>query len=286
MNQSVGGKATIYANKNVRLAVSEAVNKQSYVDAFYSGLGKVPTGFMPPATTGFKAETLPAYSVSQAKADLAASGVTGSALNIDLYYPSNVVRPYMPDPKGIAQAIAQDLQTVGLHRESQDRGLARRLRQRRHEWQAPALPLRLDLRLGRRRQLPLHGLVRLPGWPAEPAVRLEERRRQRPQLKALAEPTVDERTPTGRRSIKNASKSPTASINFVTAHDGFTLRDLVSYNEKHNEANGEGNADGETNNNSWNCGAEGETEDKTILSLRAQQQRNFLATLLLSREYR
>ena len=61
MNQSVGGTPTIYANKNVRLAISEAVNKQSYVDAFYSGLGKVPTGFMPPATIGFKAETLPAY---------------------------------------------------------------------------------------------------------------------------------------------------------------------------------------------------------------------------------
>jgi peptide/nickel transport system substrate-binding protein len=114
MNQSVGGKATIYANKNVRLAVSEAVNKQSYVDAFYSGLGKVPTGFMPPATIGFKAETLPAYSVSQAKADLAASGVTGSALNIDLYYPSNVVRPYMPDPKGIATAVASDLTAIGF----------------------------------------------------------------------------------------------------------------------------------------------------------------------------
>jgi peptide/nickel transport system substrate-binding protein len=114
MNQSVGGKATIYANKNVRLAVAEAVNKQSYVDAFYSGLGKVPTGFMPPATAGFKAETLPAYSVSQAKADLSASGVTGSALNIDLYYPSNVVRPYMPDPKGIATAIANDLTAVGF----------------------------------------------------------------------------------------------------------------------------------------------------------------------------
>lgn len=81
---------------------------------------------------------------------------------------------------------------------------------------------------------------------------------------------------------QNTSKNPTASVNFVTAHDGFTLRDLVSYNEKHNEANGEGNADGETNNNSWNCGAEGETDDKNILQLRAQQQRNFLATLFLS----
>jgi peptide/nickel transport system substrate-binding protein len=114
MNQSVGGTATIYANKKVRLAISEAVNKQSYVNAFYSGLGAVPTGFMPPATIGFKAETLPAYSASQAKSDLAASGVTGSALNIDLYYPSNVVRPYMPDPQGIATAIANDLTAVGF----------------------------------------------------------------------------------------------------------------------------------------------------------------------------
>ncbi|MFP5334808.1 MAG: glycogen debranching protein GlgX [Actinomycetes bacterium] len=77
-------------------------------------------------------------------------------------------------------------------------------------------------------------------------------------------------------------RRPIASINFVTAHDGFTLRDLVSYNEKHNEANGEGNADGESHNRSWNCGAEGETRSKKVLALRARQQRNFLATLLLS----
>ena len=81
---------------------------------------------------------------------------------------------------------------------------------------------------------------------------------------------------------QNTSKNPTASINFITAHDGFTLRDLVSYNDKHNEANGEGNQDGDSNNNSWNCGAEGETEDAGVLELRARQQRNFLATLFLS----
>ena len=114
MNQSGGGTATIYANKNVRQAVAEAVNKQSYVDAFYSGLGKVPTGFMPPATIGFTAEPLPSYSVSQAKSALTASGVTGSALRIALYYPSNVVRPYMPDPKGVAEAIANDLTAAGF----------------------------------------------------------------------------------------------------------------------------------------------------------------------------
>ena len=114
MNQSVGGAATIYANPKVRLAISEAVNKQSYADAFYSGLGKVPTGFMPPATIGFKAETLPAYDATKAKADLAAAGLTAAQMKIDLYYPSNVVRPYMPDPKGIATAIANDLTALGF----------------------------------------------------------------------------------------------------------------------------------------------------------------------------
>ena len=77
-------------------------------------------------------------------------------------------------------------------------------------------------------------------------------------------------------------RRPVASINFVTAHDGFTIHDLVSYNEKHNEANGEGNNDGESHNRSWNSGAEGPTDDETVLTLRARQQRNFLATLLLS----
>jgi isoamylase len=77
-------------------------------------------------------------------------------------------------------------------------------------------------------------------------------------------------------------RRPYASINFVTAHDGFTLADLVSYNEKHNEANGEENRDGHNENLSWNCGAEGPTDNKEILGLRARQQRNFLATLILS----
>jgi glycogen operon protein len=77
-------------------------------------------------------------------------------------------------------------------------------------------------------------------------------------------------------------RRPAASINFVTAHDGFTLRDLVSYNEKHNEANGEDSADGESHNRSWNCGVEGETDDPEILELRARQSRNMIATLLFS----
>ncbi|GEO95041.1 glycogen debranching protein GlgX [Kocuria turfanensis] len=81
---------------------------------------------------------------------------------------------------------------------------------------------------------------------------------------------------------EHSGRRPFASINFVTAHDGFTLRDLVSYNEKHNDANGEGNNDGESHNRSWNCGVEGPTDDPEVLGLRARQQRNFLATLLLS----
>jgi len=77
-------------------------------------------------------------------------------------------------------------------------------------------------------------------------------------------------------------RRPNASINFLTAHDGFTLNDLVSYNDKHNEANGENNGDGESHNRSWNCGVEGETDDEEVLQLREKQRRNFLATLMLS----
>ena len=77
-------------------------------------------------------------------------------------------------------------------------------------------------------------------------------------------------------------KRPYASINFITAHDGFCLNDLVSYNDKHNEANGENNNDGDNSNASWNCGAEGPTDDPKINALRQRQRRNFLATLLLS----
>src|SRR5579859_7106379 len=78
------------------------------------------------------------------------------------------------------------------------------------------------------------------------------------------------------------SRRPVASVNFVTAHDGFTLTDLVSYDHKHNEANGEDNRDGSDDNRSWNCGAEGPSGDPGILALRARQKRNFLTTLLLS----
>ncbi|MGE0821117.1 MAG: glycogen debranching protein GlgX [Candidatus Binatia bacterium] len=81
---------------------------------------------------------------------------------------------------------------------------------------------------------------------------------------------------------ESEGRLPTNSINFVTCHDGFTLADLVSYNEKHNEANGEDNRDGTTDNWSWNCGQEGETTDPVILALRRQQAKNFLAILFLS----
>ncbi|MEU5023945.1 glycogen debranching protein GlgX [Streptomyces milbemycinicus] len=77
-------------------------------------------------------------------------------------------------------------------------------------------------------------------------------------------------------------RRPLASVNFVTCHDGFTLRDLVSYDDKHNEANGEGNQDGESYNRSWNCGVEGETDDPAVRALRERQMRNFIATLMLS----
>ncbi|MEC5396654.1 glycogen debranching protein GlgX [Uliginosibacterium sp. H1] len=79
-----------------------------------------------------------------------------------------------------------------------------------------------------------------------------------------------------------SGRGPTASVNFITAHDGFTLNDLVSYNDKHNEANHEDNRDGESHNRSWNCGAEGPTDDPQINALRARQARNMMATLLLS----
>ncbi len=81
---------------------------------------------------------------------------------------------------------------------------------------------------------------------------------------------------------ERSGRSPYASINFVTAHDGFTLNDLVSYNSKHNEANGEENRDGTDNNRSWNCGVEGPTNDPAVLALRERQKRNLLATLFLS----
>ena len=82
--------------------------------------------------------------------------------------------------------------------------------------------------------------------------------------------------------VRHGRARPTASVNLITVHDGFTLRDLVSYDNKHNEANGENNQDGTSDNNSWNCGAEGPTTDPDILALRARQSRAMLTTLMLS----
>jgi glycogen operon protein len=82
--------------------------------------------------------------------------------------------------------------------------------------------------------------------------------------------------------FRHNGRKPTANVNFVTAHDGFTLHDLVSYNLRHNAANGEDNADGTSNNLSWNCGVEGPTADPAVLALRGRQMRNMLATLILS----
>jgi isoamylase len=81
---------------------------------------------------------------------------------------------------------------------------------------------------------------------------------------------------------ETSARRPVASVNFVTCHDGFTLRDLVSYDDKHNEANGDGNTDGTSDNRSWNCGTEGPTDDPAINELRARQERNFLVTLFCS----
>ena len=120
MNQTLRDKAgtvlgpTIYTDKNVRLAVAQALNTQGYIDTLYAGQGKVPQSFMPPATIGFKAEALPTYDVTKAKASLAAANLSADKLKIDLYYPSNVSRPYMPDPKNEAQAVAQDLTAIGF----------------------------------------------------------------------------------------------------------------------------------------------------------------------------
>ena len=109
----VGGP-TIFANPDVRMAVAAALNKQGYIDALYAGQGKVAQSFMPPSTIGFKAQNFPAFDVAAAKASLAKANLTPDQLKVDLYYPSNVTRPYMPDPKNEAQAVADDLTAIGF----------------------------------------------------------------------------------------------------------------------------------------------------------------------------
>ena len=127
---------------------------------------------------------------------------------------------------------------------------------------------------------------RLPGRQLPRAVVGVERHLPRHDARLLARRGPRRRVrpaPAGSSDLyQDDGRHPFASINFITAHDGFTLRDLVSYNSKHNEANKEDNRDGTDDNRSWNCGAEGPTDDPEILALRSRQQRNFLATLLLS----
>ena len=103
-----------FDNLQIRQAIGYALNKQSYIDAFYAGLAKVADGFMPPATADYKALGLPTYDPEKAKSLIASSGVPADQLKIDFYYPSDVARPYMPDPKGLAEAIATDLEAVGF----------------------------------------------------------------------------------------------------------------------------------------------------------------------------
>ena len=103
-----------FDNLKIRQAIGYALNKQSYIDAFYAGLANVADNFMPPATQDYKALGLPTYDPEKAKALIAESGVSADKLAIDFYYPSDVARPYMPDPKGEAEAIATDLEAVGF----------------------------------------------------------------------------------------------------------------------------------------------------------------------------
>ena len=128
---------------------------------------------------------------------------------------------------------------------------------------------------------------RLPGRQLPGPVERVERHLPRRDARLLARrrgrsPTSPRASPARATSTSEDGRRPFASINFVTAHDGFTLHDLVTYNEKHNEANHEDNRDGTDDNRSWNCGVEGETDDPAINALRGRQQRNFLTTLLLS----
>jgi len=103
-----------FDNKDIRTAIAYALNKQSYIDAFYAGLAEPADNWMPPATQFYKKLNLPTYDVQKAKDAITASGLTGDALALDFWYPSDVARPYMPDPKGLAEAIATDLEAVGF----------------------------------------------------------------------------------------------------------------------------------------------------------------------------
>jgi peptide/nickel transport system substrate-binding protein len=101
-------------NIHIRKAIAYAVNKQSYIDAFYAGLAVPADNWMPPATEFYQGQSLPTYDVQKAKDEIAASGLSADQLNLEFWYPSDVARPYMPDPKGLAEAIARDLEAVGF----------------------------------------------------------------------------------------------------------------------------------------------------------------------------
>jgi peptide/nickel transport system substrate-binding protein len=101
-------------NPHIRKAIAYAVNKKSYIDTFYAGLAVPADNWMPPATKYYKALNLPTYDVQKAKDEVTASGLSGDALKLEFWYPSDVARPYMPDPKGLAEAIASDLEAVGF----------------------------------------------------------------------------------------------------------------------------------------------------------------------------
>jgi peptide/nickel transport system substrate-binding protein len=113
-NLEMNHKQKPFDNQHIRTAVAYALNKQSYIDAFYAGLAEPADNYMPPATQYYKKLNLPTYDVQKAKDEIAASGLSGDDLNVTFYYPSDVARPYMPDPKGLAEAIANDLEAVGF----------------------------------------------------------------------------------------------------------------------------------------------------------------------------
>ncbi len=156
-----------------------------------------------------------------------------------------VLRPGLAGPGGVAGQA--DRRAVGRRPD-------RQLRPR----PVPAAVARME------RQVPRHHARLLAQPPGRPAA---------------SSPPASAGRPT---CTRGGRRRPTASVNLITVHDGFTLRDLVSYDDKHNEANGESNRDGTDDNRSWNCGAEGPTDDPAVLALRARQSRAMLATLLLS----
>jgi peptide/nickel transport system substrate-binding protein len=113
-NLEMNDKTPPFNNQHIRTAIAYALNKPSYIQAFYAGLADPADNFMPPAAQYYKPLGLPTYDPQKAKDEITASGLSGSALTLTFYYPSDVARPYMPDPKGLAQAIATDLEAVGF----------------------------------------------------------------------------------------------------------------------------------------------------------------------------